>query len=97
MSYKAKRQARDDTQWSGARKKKKKEKKKNQTVAVDRWMDDKVIERMERRTVRVMPLSCSLRHKTAAGAGWHSNGMKESHFLSGETETERQQHFLLRG
>lgn len=35
-----------------------------------------------------MPLSRSLRYKTMAGAGWHSNGMKESHFLGGETETE---------
>ena len=36
----------------------------------------------------VMPLSRSLQHKTSAGAGWHSNGMKESHFLGGEMETE---------
>lgn len=38
--------------------------------------------------MRVMPLSRSLQHTTAAGAGWHSNGMKGCYFLGEETETE---------
>lgn len=50
-------------------------------MEMERW-------REVRSTVRVMPLSRSLQNKTSAGAGWHSNGMKESHFLGGETETE---------
>lgn len=45
-------------------------------------------EEEERSTVGVMPLSRSLQHKTEAGAGWHRNGMEESGFLGGETETE---------
>ena len=36
----------------------------------------------------IMPLPRSLRHKTEAAAGWHSNAVKESYFLGGETETE---------
>lgn len=51
-------------------------------------MDDRRGWREERSTVGVMPLSRSLQHKTTAEAGWYSNGMKESHFLGRETETE---------
>lgn len=51
---------------------------------IEGWSDTEE----ERSTVGVMPLSCSLQHKTEAGAGWHGNGVEESDFLGGETEAE---------
>lgn len=66
-----------DTQWSGGR-----EIKKIKKVD-DRWRDDRRMEGGEEHSG-----SNAIITLTSAGAGWHSNGMKESHFLGGETQTE---------
>lgn len=46
------------------------------------WDDGRM---KEKSIVPVMPLSHSFRHKITAGASWHGNAAKESHFLGGET------------
>lgn len=48
-------------------------------IQIGRWMEGHI-------SAGIMPLSRSLRHKTEAAAGWHSNAVKESYFLGGETE-----------
>lgn len=57
---------------------------KMEELKVDGERDDGGMKE-EKSTVPVMPLSRSFRHKITAGAGWHGNAAKESHFLGGET------------
>lgn len=87
-----KRQARAADEWW-------EDEKELQGRDVDGWMIEGCGEgrrEQERSTVRVMPLSRSLRHKTAAGAGWHSNQMKGKAISWAGRQKRRQKHFLLR-